>query len=312
MALGAKLKLVFIDGSCPKPAITDGNLQRWIRCDYMVTCWILNSMVTELSEAFIYAQYAYELWKEIAERYGQGNRPLIYQLERELSKITQVSFLSMNKTAFSNVASNKSSLDVHTFHARLGQNYVSKLVHLSETKNFDVSEFHCESCLLSKQQKLPFPICQKPKSLMYQIFIMGYGCHKSHLQAFLWRTRFVKHMSTGGYKTKDGVHHNFGIDEEKKAAFFVSLKKMKHKNVPRPLFSNTIISGSLEKAIGHGQGEKIGCTHEKYNFKIAPDHKASWVIDQQPLVKNACGTPLLVFKLADIVILLRKPLKLLI
>ncbi|PWA61804.1 hypothetical protein CTI12_AA369930 [Artemisia annua] len=29
------------------------------------------------------------LWKEVAERYGQSNGPLIYQLERELSKITQ-------------------------------------------------------------------------------------------------------------------------------------------------------------------------------------------------------------------------------
>ncbi|GJX82366.1 RNA-directed DNA polymerase, eukaryota [Tanacetum coccineum] len=32
---------------------------------------------------------ACELWKEIAERYGHSNGPLIYQLERELSKITQ-------------------------------------------------------------------------------------------------------------------------------------------------------------------------------------------------------------------------------
>ncbi|GJZ81594.1 retrovirus-related pol polyprotein from transposon TNT 1-94 [Tanacetum coccineum] len=90
MALGAKLKLGFIDGSCPKPGVEGVDLQRWIRCDYMVTCWILNSMVTELSDAFLYAQSACELWKEIAERYGQSNGPLIYQLERELSKITQV------------------------------------------------------------------------------------------------------------------------------------------------------------------------------------------------------------------------------
>nr|GEV07024.1 hypothetical protein CTI12_AA427390 [Tanacetum cinerariifolium] len=39
MALGAKLKLGFIDGTCAKPAVTDVNYQRWIRCDYMVTCW---------------------------------------------------------------------------------------------------------------------------------------------------------------------------------------------------------------------------------------------------------------------------------
>nr|GEY80503.1 hypothetical protein [Tanacetum cinerariifolium] len=93
MARGAKLKLGFIDGSCPKPVITDENVQRWVRCNYMVTCWILNSMVTELSEAFLYVQTAYELWKDITERYGQSNGPLIYQLERELSKITQVEIL---------------------------------------------------------------------------------------------------------------------------------------------------------------------------------------------------------------------------
>ncbi|GJZ67792.1 hypothetical protein Tco_0631032, partial [Tanacetum coccineum] len=68
MALGAKLKLGFIDGSCVKPDVGDVELQRWIRCDYMVTCWILNSMVTELSDAFLYAQSASELWKEIAKR----------------------------------------------------------------------------------------------------------------------------------------------------------------------------------------------------------------------------------------------------
>ncbi|GKD68382.1 hypothetical protein Tco_1322472, partial [Tanacetum coccineum] len=89
MALGAKLKLEFIDGSCPKPSVEDADLQRWIRCDYMVTCWILNSMVTELSDAFLDAQLACELFKEIAERYGQSNGSLIYQLERELSKISQ-------------------------------------------------------------------------------------------------------------------------------------------------------------------------------------------------------------------------------
>ncbi|GJZ92582.1 retrovirus-related pol polyprotein from transposon TNT 1-94 [Tanacetum coccineum] len=82
MALGAKLKLGFIDGSCNKPSADNVDEQRWIRCDYMVTCWIFNSMVAELSDAFLYAHSAYELWKEIIERYGQSNGPLIYQLER--------------------------------------------------------------------------------------------------------------------------------------------------------------------------------------------------------------------------------------
>ncbi|GJW81111.1 retrovirus-related pol polyprotein from transposon TNT 1-94 [Tanacetum coccineum] len=75
--LWGKLKLGFIDGSCVKPASDHDDLQRWIGCDYMVTCWILNSMVTELLDAFLYAQSACELWKEIRERYGQSNGPLL-------------------------------------------------------------------------------------------------------------------------------------------------------------------------------------------------------------------------------------------
>ncbi|GJX27564.1 retrovirus-related pol polyprotein from transposon TNT 1-94 [Tanacetum coccineum] len=93
MALGAKLKLGFIDGSCNKPSVNDVDVQRWIRCGYMVTCWILNFMVTELLDAFLYAQSACELWKEIAERYGQNNDPLIYQLEKELSHTTQCNLI---------------------------------------------------------------------------------------------------------------------------------------------------------------------------------------------------------------------------
>ncbi|PWA97930.1 hypothetical protein CTI12_AA024620 [Artemisia annua] len=86
---GCELKLGFIDGTCVKPPMNDVNVQRWVRCDYMVTRWFLNSMVTELSDAFLYAQSACELWKEIGERYGQSNGPLLYQLERELRKITR-------------------------------------------------------------------------------------------------------------------------------------------------------------------------------------------------------------------------------
>ena len=34
-ALGSKLKIGFIDGSCVKPAEGTANYYRWIKCDYM-------------------------------------------------------------------------------------------------------------------------------------------------------------------------------------------------------------------------------------------------------------------------------------
>ncbi|VFQ70239.1 unnamed protein product [Cuscuta campestris] len=89
MALGAKSKLGFIDGPCAKPRATDTNYQRWIRTDSMVTCWILNSMVPELSDSFLYVNSAEELWSELVERYGHTNAPLIYQTQKELNEIHQ-------------------------------------------------------------------------------------------------------------------------------------------------------------------------------------------------------------------------------
>ena len=44
VALGAKNKLGFLDGSCHKPDPSSHDLQRWTRCDYLITCWVLNSM----------------------------------------------------------------------------------------------------------------------------------------------------------------------------------------------------------------------------------------------------------------------------
>lgn len=48
IALAAKVKLGFINGSCKKPAETDSTYEQWIRADYMVLSWILNSMLPEI------------------------------------------------------------------------------------------------------------------------------------------------------------------------------------------------------------------------------------------------------------------------
>lgn len=89
MVLGAKLKLGFIDGTLPRIDEGSTDFAQWEQCDRMVACWILNSMVSELSNSFIYTSSAFNLWKEIVERYSQGMAPMIYQLKQELMRITQ-------------------------------------------------------------------------------------------------------------------------------------------------------------------------------------------------------------------------------
>lgn len=52
MALGAKMKVGFINGGCIKPCEIDDDYDGWQRCDYMVMSWIINSMKTRAGREF--------------------------------------------------------------------------------------------------------------------------------------------------------------------------------------------------------------------------------------------------------------------
>jgi len=49
MALIAKNKVGFIDGTIPKPSPTDSSFHAWMCCKTMVLSWILNSVSTEIA-----------------------------------------------------------------------------------------------------------------------------------------------------------------------------------------------------------------------------------------------------------------------
>ncbi|KAL0323647.1 UNVERIFIED_CONTAM: hypothetical protein Sangu_1984000 [Sesamum angustifolium] len=52
--LGAWKKLSFIDGRFVRPTNDSEELDEWIRNDYMVITWILNTISQEIIDAFIY------------------------------------------------------------------------------------------------------------------------------------------------------------------------------------------------------------------------------------------------------------------
>lgn len=55
MALTAKNKLAFIDGSLPQPALDVGvEYQAWVRCNNMILSWIFNSVSKEITASVIY------------------------------------------------------------------------------------------------------------------------------------------------------------------------------------------------------------------------------------------------------------------
>ncbi|KAL2251796.1 UNVERIFIED_CONTAM: hypothetical protein Sindi_2301900 [Sesamum indicum] len=83
------MKLVFIDGTFPRPAIGSALFEQWRRADLMVTSWLWNSISKEIVEGFMYVSSSRKLWLEIEARYGRSIGPTIYHLQREISSIPQ-------------------------------------------------------------------------------------------------------------------------------------------------------------------------------------------------------------------------------
>ena len=90
IALSVKNKLGFVDGTILKPEIENAALYNaWNRNNNIVLAWILNSVSKEISSSIIFGESAFEVWKDLEERFQQSNGPRIFQLRRELINMVQ-------------------------------------------------------------------------------------------------------------------------------------------------------------------------------------------------------------------------------
>jgi hypothetical protein len=90
MALTAKNKLGFLNGSLSKPSDESGTeCHAWIRCNTMVTSWILNSVSKDIAASVIYIDNAADVWIDLKERFSQKNGPRIYQIQKSISALSQ-------------------------------------------------------------------------------------------------------------------------------------------------------------------------------------------------------------------------------
>ncbi|XP_061375054.1 uncharacterized protein LOC133317230 [Gastrolobium bilobum] len=101
LALTAKNKLVFVDGSILRPSPNDLLFPSWTRCNSMVISWILNSVTKEIADSLLYFTTGYEVWNDLQTRFSQANGPRIFQLKQHVSSFSQ------------------GSLDVNAYYTRL-------------------------------------------------------------------------------------------------------------------------------------------------------------------------------------------------
>lgn len=89
-ALSMKSKTCFINGKIMKPDVDDPSFAHWERCDDMVTSWILNSLSPKLRDGRHYVNNVRELWEESEDCYDQTNGCKLYQLQKEINDLVQV------------------------------------------------------------------------------------------------------------------------------------------------------------------------------------------------------------------------------
>ncbi|KAK2371611.1 hypothetical protein QL285_084537 [Trifolium repens] len=89
-ALGAKMKLDFIDDTLPVPAdVFDPSYRAWNRCNQLVSSWILNYVSESIAQSVVFLENAIDIWNELRERFSQGDLIRISELQQEIYALKQ-------------------------------------------------------------------------------------------------------------------------------------------------------------------------------------------------------------------------------
>ena len=80
MALNAKNKLWFVDGSVPTLTTEYALYSSGSRCNSMPTSWILNSVSKDIADSLLYLDSARAVWVDLHDRFRQSNAPRIFKI----------------------------------------------------------------------------------------------------------------------------------------------------------------------------------------------------------------------------------------
>jgi len=57
------------------------------RSNVILWCWLPNSIIPKLANAFFYANSAKEIYNKLTEKFDQSNRPLLYHIQNEIEDL---------------------------------------------------------------------------------------------------------------------------------------------------------------------------------------------------------------------------------
>ncbi|KAL5785997.1 hypothetical protein ACOSQ2_002115 [Xanthoceras sorbifolium] len=91
LALTAKNKIGFIDGSIEPPSETEHPTEYalWNQCNSMILSWLTHSVEPDLAKGVVHAKTALQVWEDFKDQFSQKNAPAIYQIQKSLATLSQ-------------------------------------------------------------------------------------------------------------------------------------------------------------------------------------------------------------------------------
>lgn len=125
-ALDAKNKIVFVDGSAPRPEEGNPLSRVWSRCNSMVKSWLLNSVSKQIYGSILNFDDASQIWVDLHNRFHMTNLPRTFQLVQQIQDLRQGSMdLATYYTTLKTLWDNLDAAEVsepcfccHKFHCR--------------------------------------------------------------------------------------------------------------------------------------------------------------------------------------------------
>ncbi|GAU23268.1 hypothetical protein TSUD_281610 [Trifolium subterraneum] len=146
VALRSKHKIHFINGSLPRPPDEDRDSIAWNRCNTMVMSWLNNSVDPKISQSILWMDTASEIWKELKERFYQGDVFRISDIQEEIYTLKQESSCHDHFQAIVKMREYKDSDQVIRFLKGLNDNYSAQerqsLILVDESKILAASGYN--------------------------------------------------------------------------------------------------------------------------------------------------------------------------
>ncbi|XP_021862985.2 uncharacterized protein [Spinacia oleracea] len=88
IALSARNKLCFVDGTLDQPAANSQDFRIWNRCNDLVISWMLGSLEVSIARSVLYLKTTRDIWLDLEERFCQSSGPQLFSVQQKLCNCT--------------------------------------------------------------------------------------------------------------------------------------------------------------------------------------------------------------------------------